>query len=121
MSSGNITEVLSLDDRVKLFILPSGVPEWPSFYASKQSDAADKHLFFHRVSSSHALRFNATVELLKKGKRVVSTGLAGIGKSTELNAYFMAFLPHIGEEGWPPEVWYRFNSKLLIFKLDAET
>ena len=113
----NIIEVKSEDGRVALFILPKVISKWPSFYASKQKEASDKNLFFHCISGTHALRFNATVDLLRRGKQVVSTGVAGIGKSAELNAYLMEFLSNIGKSGWPREVWYRVDSKLFKFYL----
>ena len=47
----------------------------------------------------------------------MSTGVAGIGKSAELNAYLMEFLSNIGKSGWPREVWYRVDSKLFKFYL----
>ena len=93
---------------------------WPTFYASKQTKATDKHLFFQQMSSTHSKRFNAIVDHLRNGKKVVSTGLAGIGKSTELNAYLMKFLANIGNPNWPPEVWYRFDSNLLQFYLNGD-
>ena len=93
---------------------------WPTFYASKQTKATDKHLFFQQMSSTHSKRFNAIVDHLQKGEKIVSTGLAGIGKSTELNAYLMKFLANIGNPNWPPEVWYRFDSNLLQFYLNGD-
>ena len=89
--------------------LPKAIPGWPTFNASKRRKAADQNLFFQLVSSSHRLRFEATLDLLRKGDSVVSTGVAGIGKSTEINAYLMEFIANIGKEGWPKEVWYRYN------------
>ena len=82
-----------------------------------QETASDTNLFFQRVNQTHALRFAATIDLLRKGDKVVSTGLSGVGKSTELNAYLMVFLSNIGKEGWPKEVWYRYEFKMLIFSL----
>ena len=32
----------------------------------------------------------------------------------------MTFLRHVGEDGWPPEVWYRYNKSLLKLKLDKD-
>lgn len=112
----NITQVDSVDQRVKMFVLPNGL-KWPSFYASKQKKATAKHLFFQRVSQTHKLRFDATVDLLRRGEQIVSTGVAGIGKSAELNAFLMEFLKHVGEPGWPPEVWYRFDDVMMKFSL----
>eukprot|EP01036_Dinobryon_divergens_P029326 gene29325-38405_t len=58
-------------------------------------------------------------DLLRKGKLVVSTGVAGIGKSTEMNTYLMEFLGNIGKEGLPKEVWYRIEESLLKFSLSS--
>jgi hypothetical protein len=113
----NIIEVSSEDKLVKMYVLPKSIDKWPSFYCGKQYNAANKHLFFHRVSDTHRLRFEAIVNLLRNGEQMVSTGVSGIGKSAELNAYLMVLLKHMGEEGWPKEVWYRFNVGLLQYKL----
>lgn len=112
----NIVQVDSKDGRIRLFLLPGG-KKWPSFYPMKQRRAADTNMFFQRVSNCQVMRFKATVDLLRKGDQVVSTGVAGIGKSTEVNAYLIEFLHHMGEKGWPPEVWYRFDGTLLKFSL----
>ena len=114
-----IQEINSQDGRVIMYALPVHM-NWPTFYASKQTKATDKHLFFQQMSSTHSKRFNAIVDHLRNGKKVVSTGLAGIGKSTELNAYLMKFLANIGNPNWPPEVWYRFDSNLLQFYLNGD-
>lgn len=105
------------DVYINMHVLPASISEWPSFYPSKQDDVTDRNLFFHRVSQTHSLRFNATADLLRAGKKVVATGVAGIGKSTEFNAYLMLFLSNIGKEGWPIEVWYRYDNSLLKFSL----
>lgn len=112
-----IVELQNSDVHLNMYLLPANISEWPSFYSSKQEEATNRNLFFHRVSQTHSLRFNATVDLLRAGKKVVATGVAGIGKSTELNAYLMVFLANVGKEGWPSEIWYRFDKKLLKFSL----
>lgn len=117
-ASQSITQIDSKDGGIRMFMLPDG-HTWPSFYATKQENASDTNLFFQRVSKDQIGRFNATMELLKKGKKVVSTGAAGIGKSTEVNAFLMEFLRHMGEKGWPPEVWFRFDEILLKFSLQG--
>jgi hypothetical protein len=114
----HILKVVSGDKLVEMYILPKALECWPSFYATNQRNAADKLLFFHRVSGTHKIRFDATVQFLREEDQVVCTGLAGVGKSTELNAYLMEFLRHIGDEGWPPEVWYRYNTTLLKYAVE---
>ena len=101
----NILELRSSHAQLSMFVLPAMISKWPSFYASKQEEVSNMHLFFHRVSQTHRLRFNVIVDLLRQGKKVVSTGVSGIGKSIELNAYLMTFLANIGQEGWPKEIW----------------
>lgn len=113
----NILQMKSSDQLLDMYILPANIPMWPSFYCSKQERADDRNIFFHRVSSTHSLRFHATIDLLRSGEKVVATGVAGIGKSTELNAYMMTFLANIGTDGWPTEVWYRFETTLLKFNM----
>jgi hypothetical protein len=112
-----ILKLRSSDERIDMFALPTRLNGWPTFYASKQRRATDKHLFFQQISSTHSKRFNAIVDHLRNDEIVVSTGLAGIGKSSELNAYLMKFLANIGDSKWPPEVWYRFDDILLQFCL----
>jgi hypothetical protein len=80
----------------------------------KQETAGSSELYFKRVADSNGPRFNETVRLLLEGEQIVSTGLSGIGKSTEVNGLLMVFLGHLGEVGWPKEVWYRVN--LIMFK-----
>eukprot|EP01036_Dinobryon_divergens_P024381 gene24382-32827_t len=75
------------------------LPRWPSFYASKQRLATNPNLFFHRVSSSHSLRFKATINLLRSNQQ---------------------FLANIGTVGWPKEVWYRYDKILLMFRLSDQ-
>jgi hypothetical protein len=43
--------------------------------------------------------------------------LSGIGKSSEVNGLLLEFLPHLGEEGWPKEVWYRYDDKMLKYSI----
>lgn len=117
----DILQLKRSDNTLHMYILPVNLPMWPSFYSSKQVKAVDRHLFFHRVSSTHSLRFHATIDLLRRGDRVVATGVAGIGKSTEINAYLMPFLANIGNPGWPTEVWYRYETSLLKFKMVDNT
>ena len=64
----NIVEIISEDKRVKMYSLPKAIPGWPTFNASKQRKAADQNLFFQLVSSSHRLRFEATLDLLRKAR-----------------------------------------------------
>jgi hypothetical protein len=94
-------------DGVSLFLLPDNKMRWPTFFSPKQLTEACQHMFFQRVSPVNKFRMEKTVNLLRGGKKVICTGLAGIGKSTEMNAYLMGFIKHLGETGWPPEVWYR--------------
>lgn len=112
-----ILELRDPNKHLNMYILPASSKRWPSFYPTKQAEVTDRNVFFHRVSQTHTLRFNATVDLLRAGKRVVATGVEGIGKSAELNAYLMLFLANVGKEGWPTEVWYRFEEILLKFCL----
>jgi ABC-type transport system involved in cytochrome bd biosynthesis fused ATPase/permease subunit len=93
----NPTSIVEINYKnVNTFILPESVIKWPTFSVMKQLEVKNNKLFFHRSSPPNMKRFNATVDHLRSGERVVSTGLAGIGKSTEFNAYLMEFLSHIG-------------------------
>ena len=66
-TSDNILKVVSPDKLVEMYVLPKALKFWPSFYAKKQLKTKDKFLFFHRVSGTHKLRFDAVVKLLKDG------------------------------------------------------
>jgi hypothetical protein len=112
----HIIKVISDDKLIHMYALPEG-KSWPTFLATKQRRAKDTNIFLHRFSTTHELRFHETVKLLRKDEIIVNTGLAGIGKSIEFNAYLMKFLNNIGNEGWPNKVWYRYDNKLLKFSL----
>ena len=119
-TSGRIVKASDPANCVDMYILPKHISHWPTFCPMKQKKAKDRNMFFHRVSASHRLRFEAVVELLNMGEHVICTGVAGIGKSTEFNAYLMKYLSSIGMKGWPPEVWYRYDTDMFKFKLDAK-
>lgn len=113
----SILRISTVDARVDMYILPTHISMWPTFYASSRRKTADKHLFFHRVGSNNRLRFDICINELKDGVCVACTGITGIGKSTEYNAYLMTLLANIGNDGWPKEVWYRFDVTVLKFSL----
>ena len=98
-------------------MLPHSMEMWPTFFASKQKKAESREIYFMRIADSNGPRFEETVMLLRDGNDVISTGLSGIGKSTEVNGLLMVFLSHLGESDWPKEVWYRVNKSLLMFCL----
>jgi hypothetical protein len=110
-----ISKVLSEDRRVEAYVLPTSIPEWPSFFSMKQDDATE--IYFKRVADTNGPRYMETINLLKQRMTVACTGLTGIGKSTEINGLLMDFLSHMGEKGWPGEVWYRYNTDMLKFSL----
>jgi hypothetical protein len=87
--------------------------------SKKKADCSE--IYFKRIADSNLPRFNKTVELLRNRDTVISTGLAGIGKSTEVNGLLLEFLSHMGEEGWPKEVWYRYNREMIQFYLESGT
>ena len=105
--SSGIVEV-KCSDNVKAFILTDTSLRWPTFCDPIQIGSNDKNIFYQLTSKTHKIRFNETLNLLRNGHHVIGTGLSGIGKSSEMNAYLIRFMKNIGEDGWPPEVWYRF-------------
>jgi ABC-type transport system involved in cytochrome bd biosynthesis fused ATPase/permease subunit len=115
----HISKIVSEDTRLEAYILPTSISRWPSFRATKQYKAACCEIYFKRVADSNGPRFDETVRLLKGREKVVSVGLSGIGKSTEVNGLLMQFLFHIGKPGWPGEVWYRCNDEMLKFSLSG--
>jgi len=48
-------------------------------------------------------------------------GIAGTGKSTDLNYILMELLRHLDEDGWPSKVGLRLNEKLYEFSLSGVT
>jgi hypothetical protein len=112
-----ITKVESTSKRVEAYILPKTVSRWPSFRVTKQISVSSPKLLFKRTGDSNSYRFNETVKLLCERRNVVSTGLAGVGKSTEVNSLLMAFLPNLGKDGWPKELWCRLDQKMIQFSL----
>jgi len=102
---------------ITAYILPSSVEMFPSFFSNKQRGASCKHLYMQQTSATHTRRFNDIVRELRGGKRIVGTGLSGIGKSMEMNLYLMEFLKNINSEGWPEQVWYRYDSYMLKFSI----
>jgi hypothetical protein len=116
-----ISKIVINENRVEAYILPKNIPSWPSFQATKQENACCSEIYFKRFADSNLPRFNKNVELLRKRDKVISTGFAGIGKSMEVNGLLMEFLSHIGEEGWPKEVWYRYDLRMIQFYLKSGT
>jgi hypothetical protein len=114
-----ISRIALNNSRIETFILPNNISQWPSFVADKQKIELCPEIYFKRIADSNLPRFNATVELLKNGKDVVSTGLSGIGKSTEVNGLLMEFLANVGKVDWPMEVWYRCDGVMTIFSLES--
>ena len=55
--------------------------------------------------------------MLRKGRSVITVGLPGIGKLTEMNYMLMIFLRNIGQEGWPKVILLRMKKKLYEFYL----
>jgi hypothetical protein len=116
-----ISKLFLNKNRVEAYILPKNIPSWPSFKATQQKNELCPEIYFKRIADSNLPRFNATVELLRARKDVISTGLAGIGKSAEVNGLLMEFLSHMGEEGWPKEAWYRCDEVMTQFYLESGT
>jgi hypothetical protein len=114
-----ISRIALNNGRIETFILPNNISQWPSFVADKQKSELCPEIYFKRIADSNLPRFNATVELLKNGKDVVSTGLSGIGKSTEVNGLLMEFLSNVGKVDWPKEIWYRCDGRMTIFSLES--
>ena len=107
------------NDRVEAYILPKSLKKWPSFCAMKRNTERFPEIYFKRIADTHTLRFNETVKLLRDKEKVISTGIAGTNKSTEVNGLLMTFLANIGNEGWPNKVCYRFDNEMLEFSLGA--
>jgi hypothetical protein len=105
-------------DRVKAFILPKDL-NWPTFFANKQSLVSSPNIYFQRLADTHGHRQEATIKLLKQRRTVISIGLAGIGKSTELNSFLMEFVSNIGKEGWPQNIFYRVDS--YLYKISSSS
>lgn len=101
--------------RVNAHILPKSLPHWPTFCGIKQEKACSCHIFYERIGDSHGSRIGKTISYLNSNSKVVSIGLAGISKSTEINTFLMRYLPNIGQPGWPMEVLYRFELQMIRF------
>ena len=111
--------MITLDGgRVEAYVLPKTIPQWPTFAATKQESERCPEMYFKRIADTNIPRFDETVRLLKDRKKVISTGLSGIGKSTEVNGLLMVFLSHLGGQDWPKEVWYRCDNKMVKFSLE---
>ena len=115
-----ISRVLLSNGTVHAYVLPSSVSTWPSFRETKQEEEPNLHIFFQRMGPSSIGRFEETVKLLCEDETVVVTGLSGTGKSTEVNAMLMLFLRHLGTEGWPNKVAYRYDDEISIFSFDEK-
>jgi hypothetical protein len=59
--------------------------------------------------------FRTTIANLEN---VVSVGLPGISKSTEINKFLMQYLANLGKPGWPKEVLCRYPYEMVKFFLD---
>jgi hypothetical protein len=111
---------ISQNSNIEAYMVPNSIRKWPSFLAPKQDDSANPHIFYHRVSKSQQIRFNAVIELLKKGRKVVSTGLSGIGKSSDMNYFLLYFLSQMKENSWPTMILYRIGKILFKFSLSND-
>jgi hypothetical protein len=114
-----ISKIILNNGRLEAYILPKNILMWPTFFASKQKSELCKEIYFKRIADSNLPRFDETVRLLLNRKDVISTGLSGTGKSTEVNGLLMEFLAHLGEEDWPKEVWYRYDEVMIKFSLES--
>ncbi len=114
-----ISKVVLEGGRVEAYILPKTISYWPSFFAGKQKFELCREIYFNRIADSNKYRLDETIRLLRQRMDVVSIGLPGIGKSTEINKLLMEFLSHLGDEGWPMEVWYRYDYTMFQYYLNA--
>lgn len=64
-------------------------------FTTKQRKVGCPHFYFKRIADSHIRRFQETVKLTSNNDHVVSIGLPGIGKSSEINGSLLKFLPHL--------------------------
>ena len=92
-----ITKTIILTGRVEAYVLPKTVKKWPTFVVSKQESAGCPEIYFKRIGDTNGPRYEETVKLLLKGRKVISTGLSGIGKGTEVNGFLMEFLRHMAK------------------------
>ena len=112
-----ITKTIILTGRVEAYVLPKTVKKWPTFVVSKQESAGCPEIYFKRIGDTNGPRYEETVNLLLKGEQVISTGLSGVGKSAEVSGLLMDFLRHMGEKGWPKEVWFYRDKKMLVYSI----
>ena len=102
---------------IEAYLIPKSLSKFPSFYGSKQAGADCPELFFRRISRADEGRVKDIMDRLRQGKSVITVGLPGIGKSTEMNYILMKFLQNIGIEGWPKIVLLRMKFNLYEFNL----
>ena len=104
----------NLDIRIDALILPEDMI-WPSFLASKQSESYFKNIYLQRQNAVDINRRKISLDMLRKRRKIIWTGLPGIGKSCDINFIIIELLAHIGEEGWPGEVLFRVEDCLYTF------
>lgn len=91
------SSLISVYDRVEAYMLPN-ISRWASFYATKRENECCPEVYY-RIADFYTCRFEETIRLLNANKKVTSTGLSGIGKSTEIVGLLMRYLKPLGTEG----------------------
>lgn len=92
--------------------------KWPTFLSVKQASIPAANIYFERVNKIDNSRREETIALSREGRLVVAIGVAGTGKSAELNSFLMKFISKMGETGWPKHVYFRFDKLLFNFSWD---
>ena len=91
-----------------------------SYSGSKGCNAGN--FYFCRMTPVDIRRREVTLRLLRKERESpIWIGAEGIGKSADMNYILMELLTHIGEEGWPSIVAFRFDYKIAEFKFDISS
>lgn len=102
---------------------PRALGKFPSFLDSaKQYFAVSSDLIFRRIQQVDQMRFDGTIDALKKGYHAIWCGHPGIGKSTEANFVLLEFLLHLsdGEDSeWRTKVAHRVNGRLFLYTWNA--
>ena len=92
-------DVYTKEKVIETYILPKSISRFPSFFSHKQKGVTCPEIFFRRISPADKKRVDYTFEKLLEGISIITIGLPGIGKSTEMNFILMTFLGNIGKKG----------------------
>ncbi len=108
------------EDSIEAYVLPKSVRKWPLFYDTKQDEAHSCEVFCIHTDRMNNMRRKMIIENTLLGRKSITMGSTGIGKSSESNFMLLEFLRNIDRDAYPRNVLYRIPGKCVFdFSIDA--